>query len=96
MVGFDGSARTKRKGGNYSAIIWKLTYRKIVKAAAECATDLTVNEVEYHGLLLHFDLLVDLTRGSIIIYGDSNLVIRQVRGEIDCKALGLQLLRHKF
>ena len=31
----------------------------------------------------------------MIIYGDLNLVIRQMRGEIDCKAPGLQLLRHK-
>ena len=31
----------------------------------------------------------------MIICGDSNLVIRQMRGEIDCKAPGLQLLQHK-
>ena len=30
-----------------------------------------------------------------IFCGDSNLVIRQMRGEIDCKAPGLQLIRHK-
>ena len=50
---------------------------------------------KYRGLLLGFDLLADQTRGRIIICGDSNLVIRQMRGEIDCKAPGLQLLRHK-
>ena len=27
--------------------------------------------------------------------GDLNLVIRKMRGEIYCKALGLQLLRHR-
>ena len=95
VVHFDGSAQTKRKGGAYSAIIWKLPEWKIVTAAAEYATDLTVNEAEYRGLLLGFDLLDDQTRGRIIICGDSNLVIRQMRGEIDCKAPGVQLLRHK-
>ena len=64
-------------------------------AAAEYAADLTVNEAEYRGLLLSFDLLADRTRGSIIICGDSNLVIRQMRGEIDCKSPGLQLFRHR-
>ena len=46
-------------------------------------------------MLLSFDLLADQDRGRVIICGDSNLVIRQMRGEIDCKARGLQLLRHK-
>ena len=64
-------------------------------AAAEYATDLTVNEDEFRGLLLGLDLLVDQTRGCIIICDDSNLVIRQMRGEIYCKAPGFQLLRHK-
>ena len=45
--------------------------------------------------LLGFDLLADKTRGRIIIRGDSNLVIRQMRGEIDRKAPVLQFLRHK-
>ena len=64
-------------------------------AVSEFVADLTVNEAEYRGLLLCFDLLADQTRGRMIICGDSNLVIRQMRGEIDCKASGLQLLRHK-
>ena len=59
VVSFDGSAQTKRKGGAYSAIIWKHSEWKIVTAAAQYATDLTVNEADYRGLLLGFDLLVD-------------------------------------
>jgi len=66
-----------------------------VSAASEYAADLTVNEAEYHGLLLCFDLLTRMDRGRIVICGDSNLVIRQMRGEIACKAPGLQLLRQK-
>ena len=46
-------------------------------------------------MLLRFDLLADRKRGRVIVCGDANLVIRQMRGEIDCKAPGLQLLRHK-
>lgn len=62
-------------------------------AASEYATDLTVNEAEYQGLLLSFDLLADQPKGRVINCGDSNQVIRKMRGEIDCKAPGLQLLR---
>ena len=101
VASFDGSARVKRKGRAFSAIIWKLPEWTIVSAASDFAIDPTVNEAYYHGLLLSFDLLdrlADQTRGRVIICGDSNLVIRQMRGEIDCttaEAPGLQLLRHK-
>ena len=53
--------------------------------AAEFVSDLTVNEAEYRGLLLCFNLLTVQTRGRVIICGDSNLVIRQMRGEINFK-----------
>ncbi|OWY91281.1 reverse transcriptase, partial [Phytophthora megakarya] len=56
---------------------------------------LTVNETEYNGLTLGLDMLEGLDRRRLVICGDSNLVIRQVRGEIDCKAPGLTLLKRK-
>ncbi|POM76616.1 Reverse transcriptase [Phytophthora palmivora] len=45
-------------------------------------------EAEYNGLLLCLDLLM-------VFCCDSNLVIRQVKGEIDGKAPGLTLLKQK-
>ena len=95
VISFDGSAPIKKEGGAYSAIIWKLPEWTIVAAASEFTTDLTVNEAEYRGLLLGFDLLADQTRGRVNICGESKMVIRQMRGEIDCKAPGLQLLRRQ-
>ena len=85
----------QRKSGAYRTIIWKLLEWKIKTDAAEYATDLIVNEAKYRGSQLVFDLYADQTRGRIIICGDYNLVIRQTRGETDCKAPGLNLLRHK-
>ena len=64
-------------------------------AAFEYATNLAVNEADYRGLLLSVSLLAKQTKGSFIFCGDSNLVIRQMRGKTDCKAPGLQLLRHR-
>ena len=64
-------------------------------AAAEYATDLTVNEAEYREMQLGIDLLTDQTQGRIIICGYSNIVIRHMRKAIGCKAPGLTLLRHK-
>ncbi|OWZ00104.1 LOW QUALITY PROTEIN: reverse transcriptase [Phytophthora megakarya] len=93
VISFDGSARVKRGGGTYSATLWKLLEWRVLKARSEHAEGLTVNEAEYHELLLCLDLLEDLDPRRLVIRGDSNLVIRQVRGEIDCKAPGLTLLR---
>ncbi|OWY90123.1 reverse transcriptase, partial [Phytophthora megakarya] len=95
VVSFDGSARVKRGGGAYSAILWKLPEWRVLKARSGYAEGLTVNEAEYHGLLLCLDLLEDLDPRRLVICGDPNLVIRQVRGEIDCKAPSLTLLRQQ-
>ena len=92
-VSIDKYAWVKRKCGACSAIILKLPNSTIVATASEFATDQIVNEAEYKGIVLCFDLLINQTRGRLIIYGDSNLVIRQMRSEIDRKAPGLQLLR---
>ncbi|KAE9342017.1 hypothetical protein PF008_g10352 [Phytophthora fragariae] len=95
VVSFDGSARVKRGGGAYSAILWNLPEWTVVRARSEYADGLTVNEAEYRGLLLCMDLLEGKPQQRLVVCGDSNLVIRQVRGEIDCNAPGLTLLRQK-
>jgi ribonuclease HI len=56
---------------------------------------MTVNDAEYSGLLLCFDLRKDLDRGRLTICGDSNLVIRRMNGEIDCMAHVLTPFRAK-
>ncbi|OWZ09483.1 reverse transcriptase [Phytophthora megakarya] len=85
VVSFVGSARVKRGGGAFSAIVWSLPGWE----------SLTVNEAEYNGLILGLNMLEDLDHKRLVICGDSNLVIRPVRGEIDCKAPGVTLLKRK-
>ncbi|KAG2761765.1 hypothetical protein PC129_g8188 [Phytophthora cactorum] len=46
VVSFDGSARVKRGGGAYSAILWKLPGWTVMKARSGYAESLTVNEAE--------------------------------------------------
>ncbi|OWY97213.1 reverse transcriptase, partial [Phytophthora megakarya] len=95
VISFDGSARVKRGGGAFGAIVWCLPGWEVVKARSGYLESLTVNEAEYNGLILGLDMLEDLDRKRLVVCGDSNLVIRQVRGEIDCKAPGLTLLKRK-
>ncbi|OWZ18152.1 reverse transcriptase [Phytophthora megakarya] len=76
---FDGPARVRRGGGAYSPNLWKLPAWRVLKARSGYAEGLTE----------------DLDPRRLVICGDSNLVIQQVRGEIDCKAPGLTLLRQR-
>ena len=69
VASFDGSAWIKKKGTSYSAVIWRLPEWTIVAAEYKYAHDLTVNEAEYNGLLLCFELLADLNRGQVILWG---------------------------
>ncbi|OWY97546.1 reverse transcriptase, partial [Phytophthora megakarya] len=87
--------RIQRGGGAFSAIVWSLPGWEVVKAISGYLESLTVNEAEHNGLILRLDMLEGLDRRRLVICGDSNLVIRQVWGEIDCKAPGLTLLKRK-
>ncbi|GMF54405.1 unnamed protein product [Phytophthora fragariaefolia] len=64
---FDGSAKAKREGGAFSAVIWRLSKWEIAQAAAGYAPDLTVNKAEYKGLLLRCSLLEELSVTRLII-----------------------------
>ncbi|OWY99908.1 LOW QUALITY PROTEIN: reverse transcriptase [Phytophthora megakarya] len=90
VISFDGSARVKRGGGAFSAIVWSRPGWEVVKARSGYLESLTVNEAEYNSLILGLNMLE-----SLDLCGDSNLVIRQVRGEIESKAPGLTLLKRK-
>ena len=96
VMSFYGSARVKKGGKACSAIAWRLLTWTIVEALQHLDTS-TVNEDEYEGMLQGFSLLKSLERERLIISGDSNLVMRQMRGEIECEASGLSMLRaHAF
>ncbi|OWZ06892.1 reverse transcriptase [Phytophthora megakarya] len=85
VISFDGSARVKRGGGAFSAIVWSLPGWEVVKARSGYLESLTVNEAEYNGLILGPDMLESLDRRCLVVCGDSNLVIRQVREGLERK-----------
>ncbi|OWZ01199.1 reverse transcriptase [Phytophthora megakarya] len=66
VVSFDGSARVKRGGVAFSAIVWSLPGWEVVKARSGYLESLTVNEAEYNGLLLRLEMLGDLDRLTLL------------------------------
>ncbi|OWZ11733.1 reverse transcriptase [Phytophthora megakarya] len=95
VASFDGSPPCQARGRRLQRDPVEITWWTVVKARSGYAEGLTIDEAEYHGLLLCLDLLEGTDPLRLVICGDSNLVIRHVRGEIDCKAPGLTLLRQK-
>ena len=95
VMSFDGSARVKQGVGSCSAVVWSLPTWSIVSAASKYLKVSTVNEAEYEGMLMGFILPDPLERRSLIICGDFNLVVRQMRGEIECKDSELTPLKVK-
>ena len=57
--------------------------------------EITVNEAEYHDIRLVMELALELDIKELVVCGNSNLVIRQLRGEMECRAVNLQLLKRE-
>lgn len=67
VMSFDGSAKNKCEGGPFSAVVWKLPNWDVVRAVSGYATDVTVHEAEYRGMLLGFSLLEELRVTRLIV-----------------------------
>jgi len=55
----------------------------------------TNNKVEYEALVLCLEILISKKALNIEIYGDSQLVINQVRWQFQCKSPSLMVYSHK-
>ena len=60
------------------------------KMAFECSN----NEVEYEALIASLKILRELNAKMILVYGDSELVIKQVRGEYQAKHTRMRAYRN--
>ena len=69
-MSYDGSDRVKQGGEHCIAIVWRLPAWNIVEATSKYLDTPTLNEAEYGGMLLGFDLLKQLVRRRLVICGD--------------------------
>jgi ribonuclease HI len=93
VVSFDGSAKPKRAGASCGAVLWSVPTWDIAAAETFYFEDGTVNEAEYKGAMAAMDLAIQRGIKDVIICGDSRIVIQQLRGDIECRTPGLQVLR---
>lgn len=103
VVSFDGSANLKTNAGSASFVVWQLPSWTPVYPAGLALTDVTVNKAEYCGLLSGLRHVLALGVTSVVVIGDSRLVIEQCQGTMWANKKNLEdllgqytALREKF
>ena len=66
-----------------------------IDSLAECIGDTTNNKAEYKAIIKGLELAAKHTRGKVNILSDSELVIKQIKGEYRIKAPGFHDLFSK-
>ncbi|OWY92984.1 LOW QUALITY PROTEIN: hypothetical protein PHMEG_00037778, partial [Phytophthora megakarya] len=81
VLSFDGVAKVSTRRGSCGCILWKLPGWQVVRAEGYILEGVTVNDAEYHGLILGLKLAM---------IGDSRIVVQQAQGLINCNQPNLQ------
>jgi len=97
---FDGN---KTPQGTSCSYVVVFDDKKVLEETKILSQETTVNEAEYYGVLYGIEKFLDYLKTSCVstkdveleIYGDSQLVIQQLKGVYECKKPNLRVLRSK-
>jgi hypothetical protein len=91
---FDGGLKVSASTGSWGYIIWQLPDWNIIAAESGLIENphITANISEYHGCLNALRCAIRLKITDLILFGDSNLVIKQLTDVFQCHAPGLKIL----
>jgi ribonuclease HI len=81
MLFFDGSARNKKAG---ASVVLLDPNGEQVKYMVLLDFDATNNMAEYEALIFGLTAALSLGIWQLLVKGDSQLIIKQVRGECSC------------
>ncbi|OWZ05931.1 reverse transcriptase [Phytophthora megakarya] len=90
VLSFDGAANVSTRRGSCGCILWKLPGWQVVKAEGHIFEGVTVNDAEYHGLILGLMLAMKYDLKDLVGVGDSRIVVQQAHGLINCYQPNLQ------
>jgi ribonuclease HI len=91
IVNFDGGARGNPGAAAIAAVVSTASGEVVDEQSASIGVA-TNNAAEYRALLLAIELARELGATSLELVGDSELIVRQVRGEYKVKDAGLRPL----
>ncbi|OWZ17196.1 reverse transcriptase [Phytophthora megakarya] len=84
VLSFDGAAK------DVADIYWKLPGWDVVKAGGRTVEGVTVNDAEYHGLILGLKLAMKYDVKELVAVGNSRIVVKQAQGLGNCNRPNLQ------
>ncbi|OWZ22526.1 LOW QUALITY PROTEIN: reverse transcriptase [Phytophthora megakarya] len=87
---FDGAAKVSTRRGSCRCIVWKLPGLQIVKAEGHILEGVTVNDADYHDLILGLKLAMKYAVKELVAVGDSRIVVQQAQGLINRNQPNLQ------
>ncbi|OWZ01312.1 reverse transcriptase [Phytophthora megakarya] len=90
VLSFDGAAKVSTRRGSCGCILWKLPGWQVVKAEGYILEGVTVNDAEYHGLILGLKLAMKYNVKELVAVGDSRIIVQQAQGLINCNPPILQ------
>jgi|SRR6185437_12966314 len=91
ILRFDGASKCNPGEAGSGAVIFK-DGKSIAQTYKYIGSYSTNNQAEYNGLIIGLELAISLKIDSLLIQGDSKLVIEQVSGNWKVKNPELQLL----
>ena len=89
---FDGCSKGNPGHAGSGAVIYDETQQEIWASCYYVGSNNTNNEAEYMGLLIGMRKAVEMGIDSLLIRGDSQLIIRQMKGEYKVKSDALKPL----
>ena len=92
IINFDGGARGNPGAAAIAAVV-TTPEGEVLEERGERIGEATNNVAEYRALLLAIELARELGATEAELIGDSELIVRQVRGEYRVKDAGLKPLR---
>lgn len=97
---FDGASRGNPGKAGAGAMLYDQTNNKQLQSLTKFLGVKTNNEAEYHALILGLKCIIDvlipeITVSQLDIFGDSQLIIRQTRGEYRVNKAHLRILANQ-
>ncbi|OWY94178.1 reverse transcriptase [Phytophthora megakarya] len=90
VLSFDGAAKVSTRRGSCGCILWRLPGWQVVKAEGHILEGVTINDAEYHGLILGLKLAMRYDVKELVAVGDSRIVVQHAQGLINCNQPNLQ------
>ncbi|GMF19199.1 unnamed protein product [Phytophthora fragariaefolia] len=87
VLRFDAAAKTSTRLESCRCIQWQLPGWKVLEARGFILRDVSVNDAVYNGLLKGVQMALDRQVETLVVVGDSRIVIQQVQGLINCHHL---------